>query len=30
MGDVKLFAAAGAWVGTQGLPQILLIASLLD
>jgi leader peptidase (prepilin peptidase)/N-methyltransferase len=29
MGDVKLFAAAGAWVGTQGLPQILLIASLL-
>jgi len=29
MGDVKLFAAAGAWVGIEGLPQILLIASVL-
>ena len=29
MGDVKLFAAAGAWVGVEGLPQILLIASAL-
>jgi leader peptidase (prepilin peptidase) / N-methyltransferase len=28
MGDVKLFAAAGAWLGAQGLPQTLLIASL--
>jgi leader peptidase (prepilin peptidase)/N-methyltransferase len=27
MGDVKLFAAAGAWVGIAGLPQVLLIAS---
>jgi leader peptidase (prepilin peptidase)/N-methyltransferase len=29
MGDVKLFAAAGAWVGMERLPQILLMASLL-
>lgn len=29
LGDVKLFAAAGAWVGSHGLPQVLLIASLL-
>jgi len=29
LGDVKLFAAAGAWVGIEGLPQVLLIASLL-
>jgi leader peptidase (prepilin peptidase)/N-methyltransferase len=29
MGDVKLFAAAGAWVGPAGLPQTLLIGSLL-
>ena len=29
LGDVKLFAAAGAWVGCEGLPQVLLIASLL-
>jgi leader peptidase (prepilin peptidase) / N-methyltransferase len=29
MGDVKLFAAAGAWVGIEGLSQILLIASSL-
>ncbi len=29
LGDVKLFAAAGAWVGVEGLPQVLLIASLL-
>ena len=28
LGDVKLFAAAGAWTGWQGLPQVLLIASL--
>ena len=27
LGDVKLFAAAGAWVGIAGLPQVLLIAS---
>jgi leader peptidase (prepilin peptidase)/N-methyltransferase len=29
LGDVKLFAAAGAWVGCEGLPQVLLIASML-
>lgn len=29
MGDVKLFAAAGAWVGVDGLPQTLLVGSLL-
>jgi leader peptidase (prepilin peptidase) / N-methyltransferase len=29
LGDVKLFAAAGAWVGIEGLPQVLLYASLL-
>ncbi len=28
LGDVKLFAAAGAWVGIEGLPQVLLAASL--
>jgi leader peptidase (prepilin peptidase) / N-methyltransferase len=28
LGDVKLFGAAGAWVGLEGLPQVLLIASL--
>lgn len=27
-GDAKLFAAAGAWVGWTGLPQVLLIGSL--
>lgn len=27
-GDVKLFAAAGAWVGWQGLADLLLIACL--
>ena len=27
MGDVKLLAAAGAWVGWQGLPWLLLIAA---
>ncbi|HYE00368.1 MAG TPA: A24 family peptidase [Alphaproteobacteria bacterium] len=27
-GDAKLFAAAGAWVGWQGLPAVLLVASL--
>ena len=29
MGDVKLFAAAGAWVKLDGLPSVLLIGSLL-
>lgn len=29
LGDAKLFAAAGAWVGLEGLPSILLVASLL-
>jgi len=28
LGDAKLFAAAGAWLGWQGLPAVLLIASL--
>jgi leader peptidase (prepilin peptidase)/N-methyltransferase len=28
MGDAKLFAALGAWTGWQGLPEVLLIASL--
>jgi leader peptidase (prepilin peptidase)/N-methyltransferase len=28
-GDVKLFAAAGAWVKVEGLPSVLLIGSLL-
>lgn len=28
LGDVKLFAAAGAWVGWQGLPGVLLLAAL--
>lgn len=28
MGDVKLFAAAGAWVGWQGLPTVLLLAAV--
>jgi len=27
-GDVKLFAAAGAWVGADGLPSVLFIAAL--
>lgn len=27
LGDAKLFAAAGAWLGWQGLPQVLLIAA---
>lgn len=26
-GDIKLFAAGGAWVGPQGLPSVLLIAT---
>ncbi|MCP4562758.1 MAG: prepilin peptidase [Bosea sp.] len=30
MGDVKFTAAAGAWLGLMGLPQMLLIASCLD
>lgn len=29
MGDVKLFAAAGAWVKLDGLPSVLLIGSML-
>lgn len=29
MGDVKLFAAAGAWVGLEGLGTTLLISTLL-
>lgn len=29
MGDVKFVAASGAWVGWMGLPQMLLIASVL-
>lgn len=28
LGDAKLFAAAGAWLGWQGLPSMLLLASL--
>lgn len=28
LGDVKLIAAAGAWVGWSGLPSLVLIASL--
>lgn len=28
LGDAKLFAAAGAWLGWQGLPSVLLIAAL--
>jgi leader peptidase (prepilin peptidase)/N-methyltransferase len=28
MGDAKLFAALGAWTGWQGLPEILLLASV--
>lgn len=28
-GDAKLFAAAGAWLGWQGLPSVLLIASVV-
>lgn len=28
-GDAKLFAAAGAWVGWQGLPSVLLLGALL-
>ena len=28
LGDAKLFAAAGAWLGWQGLPPVLLIASV--
>ncbi len=27
LGDVKLFAAAGAWVGWQGLPSVLVIGA---
>jgi leader peptidase (prepilin peptidase)/N-methyltransferase len=29
LGDVKLFAAAGAWVKLEGLPSVLLIGSSL-
>lgn len=28
LGDVKLFAAAGAWLGIEGLPSVLLVACL--
>jgi leader peptidase (prepilin peptidase) / N-methyltransferase len=28
LGDAKLFAAAGAWTGLEGLPSVLLVASL--
>jgi leader peptidase (prepilin peptidase)/N-methyltransferase len=28
LGDAKLFAAAGAWVGWPGLPSVLLVAAL--
>jgi leader peptidase (prepilin peptidase)/N-methyltransferase len=28
LGDAKLFAAAGAWISWQGLPSVLVIASL--
>ena len=28
LGDVKLLAAAGAWVGWEGLPSVVLIAAL--
>lgn len=28
LGDAKLFAAAGAWLGWQGLPSVLLIGAL--
>lgn len=28
LGDAKLFAAAGAWVGWSGLPSVMLIAAL--
>ena len=29
LGDAKLFAAAGAWLGFDGLPSVLLTASLI-
>ena len=29
LGDAKLFAAAGAWVGVERLPWVLLLAALL-
>lgn len=29
LGDAKLFAAAGAWISWQGLPSVLVIASLI-
>lgn len=29
LGDAKLFAATGAWLGIEGLPSVLLIASLM-
>jgi leader peptidase (prepilin peptidase)/N-methyltransferase len=28
LGDAKLFAAAGAWLGAEALPSVLLIASM--
>lgn len=29
LGDAKLMAAAGAWVGWEGLPSVIMIAALL-
>jgi leader peptidase (prepilin peptidase) / N-methyltransferase len=29
LGDAKLFSAAGAWVGLEGLPSVLLCASVI-
>ncbi|HVX58009.1 MAG TPA: A24 family peptidase, partial [Candidatus Saccharimonadales bacterium] len=28
LGDAKLLAAAGAWVGWEGLPSVVLLAAL--
>ena len=28
LGDAKLFAAAGAWVGWEGLPSVLMLSTL--
>lgn len=28
LGDAKLYAAAGAWLGWQGLPNVMLLASI--
>ena len=29
LGDAKLFAASGAWLGLEGLPSVLLLASVI-